>query len=91
MITIFNREHLCTNFSIAEQANTRDALSSHGIRYSLQVRGGGRENGLLGTRSRTGFMGVKMENTYQYVFYVHRKDVEKAAFALDEARRRMGW
>lgn len=68
MITIFNREHLCTSFSIAEQANTRDALSSHGIRYSLQVRGGGRENGLLGTRSRMGSAGIKMVYAYQYGF-----------------------
>lgn len=79
MITIFNRRELTMTYSMAQQAKIRDLLASHNIAYSIKVfsrlaRGA--------SRSHTGSLGINMDAAYEYRFYVHKADLEKARAVL---------
>ncbi len=83
MITIFNRKELTVVFDTKRQAQIRDILSGNGIDYYIKT-----VNRLspspfsAGSRSRVGSIGINYESIYEYVFYVKKRDYEKAAFLI---------
>ncbi len=74
MITIFNRRIVFTSFSMERQAEIKDILDTNRIKYCEKVVNR-RSNG---TRSITGSYGENFAYTYEYIFYVHKKDFELA-------------
>ncbi len=82
MITLFNRKELLTTFSCKRQIEVRASLEQHNINYTYKIIN--RNSPLLygGTRLRTGTLGQNLEVTYQFIFYVHKQDYEKAKFVI---------
>ncbi len=74
MITVLNRKVVFTTFSMESQAKVKDILEHNGIRYYVKVVN---RRSPLG-RARTGSFGEDSSFTYEYIFYVHRKDFESA-------------
>lgn len=79
MLTIFNRKIIFTSFSMEEQANIRNLLDNHGIKYYVKVVNR-RSSSTLdhSARARTGSFGENPSYTYEYIIYVHKKDFELA-------------
>ncbi len=79
MITIFNRKIVFTSFSMKRQAEIKDILDANGIEYYEKVinRRSASSFG-TGTRSITGSYGENFAYTYEYIFYVHKKDFKLA-------------
>lgn len=78
MLTIFNRRELTVTFSMKRQAEIREALTAAGINYSLSTRqdpATARGQATLGTGGRS-------QRELEYVFYVHKDDVDAAQEAL---------
>lgn len=73
MLTIFNRRELCITFSIKEQNDVRDLLSANGIEYYFKVY-----NRSGNMRHDRGSFGLNMNVEYKYIFYVNKKDFERA-------------
>lgn len=82
MITIFNRKELCLVFSMNEQANIREALSSNNIKYYIRTINNMSRSG--GTRGRMGSFGQNIDLSYQYIFYVHKRDYDKARYVINK-------
>lgn len=84
MITIFNRREVRSTYSMAEQAAIRSKLSHAGIKYVLKVSNLQTRNYGIGgtTRGRFGSAGVNLDFSYEYTFYVHKKDFDEAAFII---------
>lgn len=79
MISIFNRKELCIVFSMEEQANIRESLSASNIKYYLKTINRMSPSPFSsGSRGRAGSFGQSMDLNYEYVFYVHKKDYDKA-------------
>ena len=80
MITIFNRRELTSTFDIAQQAEIRQTLASHGIDYLVhlvnQSARGGQVRGLRTANCKTYLC--------EYVFYVRRSDYAQAAKLLGQ-------
>lgn len=72
MITIFNRAEVCTTYSMQEQSEIRNLLTQEGIDYSLKTVN------LKSPSPMTGSFGEDLSKTYEYIFYVHKDDIEKA-------------
>lgn len=72
MITIFNRKEVCTTYSMQEQSEIRSLLAQQGIKYSIKT---------INRKSpspMTGSFGEDLSKMYEYIFYVHKDDIEKA-------------
>lgn len=79
MITLFNRREIASTFDMRRQAEIRDLLTQNGVRYSLKVVNRRSASPFsAGSRSRTGTTEEKLSVEYEYVFYVHKTDEEKA-------------
>lgn len=79
MITVWNRKVVFITFSMESQAKVRDILEHNGIRYYVKVVNRRSASPLgNGTRSRMGSFGEDSSFSYEYIFYVHRKDFELA-------------
>ena len=79
MITIFNRKELCNIFSMNEQSNIREILAKNNIDYKIRTINRMSSSPFSsGTRSRTGSFGQNPELNYEYIFYVHKNDFDKA-------------
>lgn len=78
MITLFNRKEVFTTFLMEKQAKVRRTLSQAGIRYTWRVHSRGSH--VVDGHAAVSF--GRVGNNPQYVFYVHKKDYEKAAFVL---------
>lgn len=81
MLTIFNRRELMGTFSIREQARVRDMLRANGIRYLVRTVNWMGES----ARVHTGTFGQDMDRALQYLIYVHKKDLERAASLIRRA------
>ena len=75
MLTIFNRRELTVTFSLKRQVEIREALAAAGIRYSLRTR-----RDASSGRGWSAAGGAARER--EYMFYVHRDDVDAAQAAL---------
>lgn len=80
---IFTKKELITTFSMKEQAEIKDILQSNGIRYKCKIKNRNSVSPFSSERGRTGTLGQDMELTYEYVFYVHKKDFVKAKGVLE--------
>ncbi len=88
MITIFNRKELCTVYSMKEQSNIRIALTRSNIEYYIRTINRMSSSPFFrGMRSRTGSYGQKPELSYQYIFYVHKKDFKKASMLVGKTSK----
>lgn len=87
MITIFNRKELCGTISTEEEGHIRSILSQAGIPYSIKVVDQGAGNFLGSTRrSSLGSLGVNLNCTKNYTFFVKRQDYEKAWYLLRQMK-----
>lgn len=77
MITIFNRKELFITFSMKAQADTRAALKKNNIKYYLKTINMNSPSAIGGTRGR-GTFGQNLDMSYEYIFYVHKNDLERA-------------
>lgn len=83
MIHIFNRKELCIVFSIKEQGNIRAILSQNNIDYRIKTINRIASSAFSSSsRSRTGSFGVDVNQSYEYKFYVHKKDYENAVYLI---------
>ncbi|MDU6264786.1 MAG: hypothetical protein E6600_09825 [Anaerocolumna aminovalerica] len=73
MITIFNRRELVTTYSMENQANIREILKSNKIDYRLKTI---TKNSRI--RGNIAIIGQNINQAYEYIFYVHKKDLEYA-------------
>ena len=79
MLTVFNRRELTITFSAEEQARIRQRLEESGIDYSVKVVDRASPSAMApGRRGRTGSFGERMELNCEYIFYVHKAELEKA-------------
>ena len=79
MIHIFNRKEVSTVFSMKEQARIREVLSKNKIDYRIKTLNRTSSSPFpSGSRSRTGSFGQNMDIAYEYKFYVHKKDYDRA-------------
>lgn len=78
MVTIFNRKELFITYSMERQSEIRRRLSEHGVDYSIKyVSRSGKWDGIR-TRAPFGTFGQDMDYDTEYIFYVRRKDYERA-------------
>lgn len=82
MITIFNRKELCSVYSMEEQVRIREVLSRSNIKYYLRTINNMSRPGR--TRGRMGTFGQNIDLSYQYIFYVHKKDYDKARYVINK-------
>ena len=79
MVNLFNKMELFSTYSIKEQANITQLLETNGIDYKINVINRKSPSPLgRGTRAETGTFGENIDNMYQYVIYVSKKDFERA-------------
>ena len=79
MITILNRKELCNVFSMKEQSDIREVLARNNIDYRIRTINRMSSSPFSkGPRSRFGSSMQDMNLNYEYIFYVHKKDYEKA-------------
>lgn len=84
MITIFNRKEIYITHSMIEQAKIRDILSGNDIRYYVKTINRMSPSPFSrGTRGMGSF-GQNMDLNYEYTFYVHRKDYDKAKYVINK-------
>ena len=79
MITLFNRREAYITYSMQEQSVIRSLLAQNGIDYSVKVINRKSPSPAdAGSRARTGSFGENPGLMYEYIFYVHKDDIEKA-------------
>jgi len=79
MIKFFNRKELTMVNTMEQQAEIRDLLASHNIRYYIKVNNRFSHGSC---RGRTGSFGISMDAAYEYTFYVYKDDYEIAKAIL---------
>lgn len=83
MVNIFNRKEIYLTYSVDEQARVRDKLSQNNINYYVRTINRMSPSPFApGRRSRTGTFGQDMNLNYEYIFYVHKKDYDKAKYFI---------
>lgn len=88
MITIFNRAEVFTTYSMQEQSEIRNLLTQQGIHYSLKTINRKSPSPMgSGSRARTGSFGEDLSKMYEYIFYVHKNEVEKAKHVVNSRGR----
>ncbi len=82
MFTIFNRKELISTFSMKAQSEISRKLQTKGIKYKCKVVNRNSASAFSSSRARTGTLGQNVDRTYQYVFYVYKKDYDRARRAV---------
>ena len=82
MITIFNRKELFITFSIQKQSEIRQILSDNKIHYKLKTINRNSSSAFNDMRARTGTLGQNLNNDYEYIFYIHKRDYNLAKSLL---------
>lgn len=75
---IFTKKELTITFSMKEQAEIRQLLEDNQIKYTYKIKNRNSASPFSSTRGRTGTLGQNKEIANEYVFYVDKKDYEKA-------------
>ncbi|RRK30987.1 hypothetical protein EBB54_06095 [Schaedlerella arabinosiphila] len=79
MITLFNRREAYITYSMQEQSEIRSLLAQNGLDYSVKVINRKSPSPAdAGSRARMGSFGENPGLMYEYIFYVHKDDIEKA-------------
>lgn len=78
MFTIFNRKELMSTFSMKAQSEVRRKLQTKGIKYKCKVVNRNSASPFSSSRERTGSLGQNLDRTYEYVFFVYKKDYDRA-------------
>ena len=78
MITIFNRRELTSTFDIAQQAEIRQMLASHGIDHLVHLV----DQSARGGRGHKADTADRQTFLCEYVFYVRRSDYAQAAMLI---------
>lgn len=87
MITIFNRMELKITYSMKEQMDLREFLTSKNIDYSIKVINRKSPSPFAsGSRARSGTIGEKLDLSYEYIFYVKKQDYVHAQSVLREMK-----
>lgn len=82
MITIFNRKELIVTTEMNRQAQVRDILSQNGIDYTVKTTNLQTAPIVGSSRGRVGSFGINQNYSYEYKIYVHKKDLERAAYLI---------
>ncbi len=78
MITVLNRRALCTTFSMEKQSKIRNVLSANHIDYIVKVINRNSLSVPNSKRGTMGTLGINISFAYEYIIYVHKKDLENA-------------
>ncbi len=78
MLTIFNRKELISTLSMKHQSEIRKELQVNGIKYKCKVINRNSASPFSSSRVRTGSLGQNMDIAYEYTFFVHKQDYERA-------------
>lgn len=78
MFTIFNRKELISTFSMKAQSEIRIKLQNRGIKYKCKVINRNSASPFSSSRARTGTLGQNLDCTYEYIFFVYKKDYDRA-------------
>lgn len=78
MFTIFNRKELISTFSMKAQSDIRRKLQAKGIKYKCKVINRNSASPFSSARARTGTLGQNLDRTYEYIFFVYKKDYDRA-------------
>ena len=81
MLCIFNRKEVCITHDMQVQAEVRDLLQAHHIKYQYRCTSH--------TSHGRGTLGIRPEAAYLYRIFVHKADYEAATHLL--ATRRTRW
>ena len=77
------KKDVLTTFSMKEQARVREALARNHIDYRIKIINRSSPSPMAaGMRARTGSFGNSADIMYEYVFYVHRKDLDLVRYVL---------
>ena len=82
MINIFTRRELTVTYSIEQESAVRTRLAAEGIDYIIRTVNRQSPSPFAGRRPFTGTVGQAIPLAYEYIFYVHRRDYERALFAI---------
>lgn len=83
MLHLFNKVELCITYDLKKCAEIRNILQANHIEYSLNTINL-RSSGLGNSRGRTGTLGENINLQYEYKFYVHKKEYEKAKYLIQK-------
>ena len=78
MLTVFNRKELIITLDMDQQADIRRILSENGIDYEVKTTNLQNAAVVGSSRGRLGSFGIDQDYTYEYKFFVHRKDYDRA-------------
>lgn len=79
---MFKWRKVYVTFSMKEQGEIRELLSTNNIKYKIKTINRNSPSVLGSMRSRTGTLGQNHDLTYEYCFYVTKKDLEHTEFIL---------
>lgn len=85
-VNLFNRKELTVTNDLKRQAEIRELLSDNFIDYDLKVTNVGSASFMGPSRGR-GVPGINQQTQYEYKFYVHKEDYEKAYYLLTHEKR----
>lgn len=78
MINIFTRKELVVTYSMEQESAIRSCLAAEGIDYTIRTINRQSPSPFSDRRAMTGTFGQTMPLTYEYIFYVHKRDYEYA-------------
>ncbi|MDD3429545.1 MAG: hypothetical protein PHG02_06040 [Oscillospiraceae bacterium] len=81
MLTVFNRKEVYTTNSMKRHSEIRRALHQAQIEFCVKVRNTTTPFTTLGRST----VGLNNNYIYTYLFYVHKKDYEKAVHIIGQA------
>lgn len=88
MILIFNKKELVSTFSMKVQSEIRKALQLAGIDYKCKVINRNSASPFSDSRVRTGTFGQNLNMAYEYIFYVHKQDYDRAKILVQSVQRK---
>ena len=66
-----------------EQSKIRTKLQENGIDYKCKVINRNSATPFSSTRGRTGSLGQKLDVGYEYIFFVNKKDYDRARYFIN--------
>ena len=79
-INLFTRREVITTYDPQLLYKVTGALTASGIDYSIKT------NNLTNPGRQHGVPGIRQEFSYQYRVFVHKKEYDRAVFALKDIR-----
>ena len=82
-VNLFNRKELTVTNDLKKQAEIRELLLANFINYDMKVTNIGSASFMGASRGR-GVPGINQQTQYEYKFYVHKENYEKAYYLLNK-------